>query len=162
MFSHIQCPECKRKFGPKAAENHIKYCTEKAKVNQLHSKPVTNSPLRIAKKDYGRNSLMMTTSRNSLLRTSTQPGAPSPFNINPTPTPSRSRMSLKNVKSRVDTGLSRNSRPSSTFYSGAQTERIIRPSNPVHSKQIFITRFCTRCGYKFQDQSHKFCGECGQ
>ena len=33
MFSNIQCPECKRKFGPKAAENHIKHCIEKAKVS---------------------------------------------------------------------------------------------------------------------------------
>lgn len=30
MFSQIQCPACDRKFGKKAADAHIKYCTEKA------------------------------------------------------------------------------------------------------------------------------------
>ena len=32
MFSSIQCPICLRKFGEKAAEAHIKYCKEKAKL----------------------------------------------------------------------------------------------------------------------------------
>ena len=31
MFSSIQCPQCLRKFGEKAAEAHIKYCKEKSK-----------------------------------------------------------------------------------------------------------------------------------
>ena len=26
MFSTIQCPSCNRKFGRKAADDHIKYC----------------------------------------------------------------------------------------------------------------------------------------
>ena len=134
----------------------------------MHLKTINQSPLRMPKKEYGRSSLMV--SRNSVVRSSamtlTQGAAaaagPSPFNINPTPTPARTRMNLKNVKSRVDTGLGRTTRPMSTFHSGAQTERIYRPNYTANSKQIFITRFCTRCGYKFQDQSHKFCGECGQ
>lgn len=31
-FAHIQCPQCLRKFGEKAADAHIKYCTQKAKI----------------------------------------------------------------------------------------------------------------------------------
>jgi hypothetical protein len=33
----VKCPQCKRSFGLKAAETHIRYCTEKAR--QMINKP---------------------------------------------------------------------------------------------------------------------------
>ena len=29
-------------------------------------------------------------------------------------------------------------------------------------KQGFIPKFCTNCGYKFLDVTHRFCGDCGK
>jgi hypothetical protein len=40
-FASIQCPQCLRKFGERAADTHIAYCIKKAKrVPNIDTSPV--------------------------------------------------------------------------------------------------------------------------
>jgi hypothetical protein len=112
MFSSIQCPSCLRKFGQKAAADHIRYCTQKNEREKFAPKPtIARPPSRTVASVLG------------------QSKDPSP----------RRRIDPKKVQARVDTGLKQppialfrrdqglgtESTPSQTFFARAKTVKTL-------------------------------------
>ena len=143
FMQQVQCPSCGRRFHSRVAEDHIKACVERAKLEEN-------------KKKWGKQVAKVAGEIKKTLPAKDKNGPfESPIRERFTRTPSAKQFDSSNIKAKINTGL----RVSQEVRSPAIETPSSRLSPSVKSN--VKSKFCTSCGGRFASDAHRFCGDCG-
>eukprot|EP00668_Euglena_longa_P012127 GGOE01014554.1.p1 GENE.GGOE01014554.1~~GGOE01014554.1.p1 ORF type:complete len:751 (-),score=111.63 GGOE01014554.1:432-2684(-) len=137
---YVQCPHCSRRFNQAAAERHIPACANT--INKPRAPP----------------------KRPAAPPAKPPPAAPTP-KPSPTPTKSPAKPASKPGPSsppRDKEGTASIGAASPTLAPKASTSTsAVAKASPPAAAAAQRPRFCSECGYRFEDHVANFCQECG-
>ena len=141
----VQCPTCGRRFNSRVADDHIKFCKEKTRLEENKKKWD-----KLAKKD---------SKKEKERAKEAEKGGPFESPVRERFNRHSSTKKFDSIKSRINTGLRATKKPSEEIRSPA----IETPSSRHETTDAQgLSKFCTFCGHRFLSESHQFCGDCGQ